>query len=103
VTTTYTSFFLALHKERYEEAYSLTSPSYRDTHTLKEFVDRFQNLGIQGYALNNYSVVDIGWTRKSATICPSTDGLMIVGPCYEMVHFADEWWMTGEISSWSFD
>ena len=103
VTTTYTIFFLALHGKRYEEAYALTGPSYRDTHTLKEFVDRFQNLGIPAYALNSNSVVNIGWRRKSATVCPSTEGLMVVGPCYEMAHFANEWWMTGEISSWSFD
>ena len=103
VTTTYTIFFLALHNKRYEQAYALTSPSYRDTHTLKEFEDRFRDLGIPAYALNPDSVVDIGWRRKSATVCPSTDGLMIIGPCYEMAHFANEWWMTGEISSWSLD
>jgi hypothetical protein len=103
VTTTYTCFFLALHSKRYEEAYSLTSPSYRETYTLKEFEDRFEDLGIPGYALSPDSVVSIGWKRKSATVCPSTEGLMVVGPCYEMIHFADEWWMTGEISSWSLD
>jgi hypothetical protein len=34
---------------------------------------------------------------------PEQEGLMVVGPCYEMVHFADEWWMTGEIFSWGLD
>jgi hypothetical protein len=102
-TTVYTCFFLALHGQKYDEAYALTSPAYRETKTLKEFENRFRDLGIAGYALSPDSVVKIGLARKSAIVCPSTEGLMVIGPCYEMIRFGNDWWMTGEISSWSFD
>lgn len=103
MATRYTTFFLALHKKNFEEAYAITSPGYREENSLKEFEERFRDRGCQWAALDHKSVVKVSWIRKTATVCPSTEGLLIAGPCYELVKFADEWWMTGEISSWSLD
>ena len=102
VSITYSSFYHALHERNLDKAYGYMCQSYRDENGLAGFKGTYQDRGYQWLALDNNSIVSVGWLRHTATVCPNYDGWMVRGPCYEFVRFADRWCPTGE-ATWSLD
>jgi hypothetical protein len=105
----YLEFCSSILEDRYQDAYLLMSPDYRQTHTIREFQqgpellgDVFTGLNTIGCDLDDESSISIFGNR--ATICPEPTPLFdwYAGPTYDWKRIEGEWYFTGE-SEWSVD
>lgn len=105
----YLEFCSSILEDRYQDAYLLMSPDYRQTHSLGEFQEDpklldnvFSGISTIGCDLDKKGSIGVFGNRATVFPEPSPVFYWYVGPSYDWKRIEGEWYFTGE-SVWSID
>ena len=97
IAARYAEFYESLNSSEYEQAYSLMSPTYRQTHSLRSFGYHFDSPHIIPQLGTDHSITFSG---NKAYLYPTSrwwlTGILDSGYQFELEKVEESWYFTGE-------